>query len=38
MMVGDQSACPSCVREAERGVLAPDTPEQIQRRKDYFNY
>ncbi|CAB5212887.1 hypothetical protein UFOVP191_49 [uncultured Caudovirales phage] len=38
MMVGDQSACPSCVRQAEQGVYAPDTPEQVRRRNDYFKH
>ena len=36
MMVGDQSACPACVAEAERGVSAPDTAAQRNRRRDYF--
>ncbi len=32
MMVGDQSACPSCVGEAEQAVSRPGTAENERRR------
>jgi endogenous inhibitor of DNA gyrase (YacG/DUF329 family) len=35
-MAGDQSACPACVKAAESAVKAPDTPEQIRRRREAY--
>lgn len=32
----DQSACRSCVREAEQAVVRPDTPDQIRRRMELW--
>lgn len=37
MTVADQSACPACVREGERAVQRPDTPQENRRRNEYFN-
>lgn len=32
----DQSACPACVREAEKAVVRDDTPEEKLRRERYW--
>ena len=36
MYAGDQSACPECVAEAEKGVRRPSTPAEIGRRGRYY--
>lgn len=36
MLVGDQSACPACVREAEKATTRPDTAKQVMRRHRRF--
>jgi hypothetical protein len=36
MFCGDQSMCQSCVKAAEQSIEAPDTPEQIEKRRKYF--
>lgn len=32
----DQSACPTCVREAERAVSRPSSPDESRRRREFF--
>lgn len=37
MMVGDQSVCGTCRREADNAINAPDTDDTKNRRNRYFN-
>lgn len=37
MMVGDQSACPACVAEAETATRRQQTRQEYVRMKDFFN-
>lgn len=36
MMVGDQSACPACVRAGEDAIAAPDMDIHERRLRDYW--
>lgn len=34
---GDQSACPACVREAEKAVARPSNDREEKRRREFFH-